>query len=175
MTENSHKIKLPLLLRRDPETEGFVKPGLPASAPFPADHLGSRLPHRPLLLAQDKVPRAARFDRVPRAQSIRSRMGAVEEEVVEIGAKDGEAALPSVALQGGLHDGGNQIPFVHQKAEGAGAAENIDGDKESVAGTTPIAAASPAAKQLVFLELGLQGWNDDGHRGLRRRLKNQWI
>lgn len=58
--------------RRDPEAEGLVKPGLPAPAPFPAKHLGSRIIHHPLFLAQHKVPLAARVDRLRGFQSCQS-------------------------------------------------------------------------------------------------------
>lgn len=75
-----------------------------------------------------------------------------------IRAEDGKALLPGVRLERGAYDGGDKLPFVYQEAEGPGAAQNVDGDEESVAGTTPIA----AARLLVFLDFD-QGRRDDSH------------
>lgn len=60
-------------------------------------------------------------------------IGAVEEEIIEIGAEKRKATLAGVALQGGVDDGGDELRLVDNEADRAGAAEHRDGDQKPVA------------------------------------------
>lgn len=73
--------------------------------------------------------------------------GAVEHEIVEVGAEDRKPTLTCVGLQRGLDHGADELSLIHHEPDRARAAQNGDANQQAA----PTASSALAAAVLLLL------------------------